>query len=159
MQIFVTSKCPKVCAMSLDDKRVVKQCLETAQILSTALKLHGCTDLNLYKKTHQNHPCVKWAAETRLNYYWLLEHFQALLSEYSERYGKTHACSKLLTTFLKHVSKIPRGPQTPFVNCASNNSLGICYKHVPNVCLAYQLYLNDRWHTDKRVPTWYGIAS
>lgn len=45
MNIFATSNCPKECAAFLDDKRVVKMCLETSQMLSTALY---CTNPDMF---------------------------------------------------------------------------------------------------------------
>lgn len=158
MNIFVTHKDAALSASYLDDKRVVKMCLETAQILSTALRLNGYTHDDVYKATHIHHPVVKWASETRLNYLWLLEHFQALCSEYTERYGKEHKCEQLLLTFLRLAHFIPKGFQTPFLNCAANKSTGIDYSHVDNVHLAYKLYLADRWEHDKREPTWFGVS-
>lgn len=37
MNIFITNENPRECASYLDDKRVTKMCLETAQMLSTAI--------------------------------------------------------------------------------------------------------------------------
>ena len=158
MNIFVTDNCPIKSAKFLDDKRVVKMCLETAQILSSALRLNGYNGDDVYKLTHKNHPVVIWAAKTRLNYLWLLEHFHALCSEYNTRYGREHACSLKSLTFLKHAFIIPSGALLPFENCAANKSLGISYKDVYNTIEAYQLYLSERWEHDKREPTWYGVS-
>jgi hypothetical protein len=158
MNIFAVSNCPRECAQFLDDKRVVKMCLETAQILSTALRLNGYEGDNVYKKTHQKHPVVLWAAETRLNFLWLIEHLQALCSEYTRRYGKNHKCESMILDFLLLADIIPQGFQTPFANCAANQTKGISYKHVEDVNMAYRLYLNDRWDTDAREPTWKGTC-
>jgi len=135
MNIFATDPCPIKCAQYLDDKRVVKMCLETAQILSTV-----CGEG--YRPTHKNHPVVKWAKD---NYGWTLEHFMALSNEYYLRYGKIHKCNSLLKTFIDNRIETLG---TPFVNCTT-------YKHIPDVHMAYKLYLNDKWDTDKREPTWY----
>jgi len=59
MNIFVTSNCPKLSAQALDNKRVVKMVLETAQLLSTAIFINSTiTYDNLYKPTHVKHPCT-----------------------------------------------------------------------------------------------------
>ena len=153
MNLFVTNSSPKLSARALDDKRVVKMVLETAQLLSTAINEQGLD--GPYKSTHKNHPCAMWVRETQGNYWWTCLHFYYLLDEYFKRYGKVHACGKHLTVFLNHVGDMPEGLRTDFVNCAANQSLGISYKHLDDVFTAYQLYLADRWETDKREPTWY----
>lgn len=90
MNIFYVDRNPRQAARMLCDKHVVKMVLETAQILSTALRMHGADDAELYKPTHQNHPCVKWAADARPNFVWLFLHGMALCDEYTHRYGKKH---------------------------------------------------------------------
>lgn len=152
MNIFITDQCPTKSAAYLDDKRVVKMVLESAQLLSTSLTLSG-TD-GPYKVTHKNHPCAVWARATRGNYWWLFQHFCALLNEYQVRFGKTHKCQSLVGEFRTKVSYIPAGPLQPFANCAGNKSLGIDYTMVEDTTLAYKLYLNDRWDTDKVEPKW-----
>lgn len=159
MNIFATSKCPKKCAEYLDDKRVVKMCLETAQLLSTALRINGYEGDDVYKATHVNHPCTIWVAATRMNYLWTVQHLQALCSEYTKRYGKTHKCEDMIIRLLAKAQYVPAGAQLPFANCAANASLGISYKSMADTTRAYQLYLNDRWEHDKRTPTWNGKAA
>lgn len=154
MNIFATDPCPIKCAQFLDDKRVIKMCLETAQILATNIRIHGGTAT--YKMTHENHPATVWARETRSNYMWLYEHFKALCNEFEARRDKVHACVRFLNEFEKGAQYIPEGPLTPFVNCAARKDLGISYKYIKDTTLAYQLYLNDRWDTDKLTPKWYG---
>jgi hypothetical protein len=159
MNIFVTSECPEQCAAALDDKRVVKMVLETAQLLSTALIYHGHSGAGIYKSTHVNHPSCVWARKTQANYLWTLRHFAALGVEYAKRYGKVHKSLGLIDAFIEHAHIIPKGGLTAFANCAANKSIGISYKDEACVYSAYQLYLNDRWDTDKRTPTWYGKAA
>ena len=63
MNIFVTSNCPILSAQALDNKRVVKMVLETAQVLSTAIFINsGITYDGIYKPTHLKHSCTIWAA-------------------------------------------------------------------------------------------------
>ena len=45
----------------------------------------------LYAVTHPNHPSTIWARQSVENYNWLVEHLHALGSEYTYRYGRTHA--------------------------------------------------------------------
>ncbi len=154
MNIFVTSVCPVESAKALDDKRVVKMCLETAQLLSTALREHGVEDERLYRPTHRNHPSNVWARQTRSNFVWLLVHFEALLAEYTDAYGREHKSGDLLPAFYEHLEAIPEGDLTEFANCARNKSLGLDFTDVACVFTAYKLYLMERWWTDKREPTW-----
>lgn len=152
MNIFFTDPCPIQCAKNLDTKRMIKMTLESAQLLSTALNSYGVSVG--YRPTHKNHPISIWVRQSRENYLWLLEHFKALLQEFTERRGKIHACSALLTTFIDGVNSLPSLGLTPKPNCAANKEKGVSYKHIDDVYTAYKLYLSDRWDTDKIEPTW-----
>lgn len=154
MNIFVTDNCPKKCAEFLDDSRLRKMTLETAQLLSSALRLYGYAGSDVYKITHKNHPSSKWTRATRGNYQWLLAHFKALCEEYTRRTGKTHASSKLLPVFEANAHLIPAGERMPFSNNARNLTKGVDFTHVEDVTIAYQLYLSSRWETDVREPVW-----
>lgn len=146
MNIFVTSPSPIESAKFLDDKRVVKMVLETAQMLSTAIT--ECGGTGFYKTTHRNHPCSVWARTSSTNYDWLRRHFKALCKEYALRYGKTHKCESYMQDIQEGLRYIPFGELTDFPNCTT-------YKK-EEIHTAYQRYLNDKWDTDKRRPTWYG---
>lgn len=152
MNIFVTSDDPAQCAAALDDKRVVKMALETTQLLCTAVNEAGGS--TPYRSTHKAHPCTVWASSTRGNWQWTYELACALCAEYTARYGRRHACRVVLDGIADCAALIPGGQRTEFVNCARNAQLGIDYTDVDNVFVAYQLYLNARWDTDKRQPTW-----
>jgi hypothetical protein len=86
MNIFACDYDPVTAAKCLDDRRVVKMVLETAQLLSGALYLLGYWNYNLYKPTHLNHPCTRWVIKSRGNFDWLVRHGLALGSEYSRRF-------------------------------------------------------------------------
>ena len=148
MNIFVTSNCPKECAEFLDNKRVIKMCLETTQILSTAVHLNG--GVGPYKPTHIHHPVVKWAAESKPNYLWLLDHLQALCDEYKKRYNKTHKCISYFDTLLELSEHVPGTERSPFVNCARNKSKGLDYTHLKDVFQAYTEYIHKRWELEQK---------
>lgn len=154
MNIFITSKCPVECAKFLDDKRTVKMCLETTQMLCTALNLNDLP--SPYKTAHKNHPCSIWARETRANWNWLWSHGMALCNEYTKRYKKEHKCEQILKDIFKYGQRLSAGGLTPFPNCTRNKENNIDHRDNKDVFIAYQLYLNDRWDTDKKTPTWYG---
>lgn len=154
MNIFISDVDPVIAAQNLDDKRVVKMILESAQMLCTALHVNGASQLAKYKKTHENHPSNVWARTSDSNYQWLLDHFKALCDEYEFRYSKTHASFDLYSDLIAGKSHIPAGPLTPFANCAARSDMCIDFKSETDVPTAYQKYLVARWNTDKSKPKW-----
>ena len=112
MNIFVLDKDPVTAAQYLCDKHIVKMCLETAQLLSSAVIMSGGTAP--YKLTHKNHPCSVWARKTQSNYKWLYQHGTAIGSEYSWRYGKIHKSSLVIESLSDGYKLLPEGELTPF---------------------------------------------
>lgn len=154
MNIFVTSACPTQCAQALDDKRLVKMVLETAQLLSTALRFYGYAQQDVYRSTHVNHPCAVWARLSRANFDWLTRHMIALCAEYQRRFLRVHKSEALIVAFQRERILLPDLPQTAFPNCARNDSKNANFADEPNVHIAYQRYLVARWATDARTPLW-----
>lgn len=155
MNIFATHFNPVWSAIWLDDLRANKMILESCQLLSTTINLVS-PELNLpvYKNFNPNHPCAVWTRSSRKNFSWLLNHTFALLN----RGAPTHK-SKVIYLECKEWSKdylwkLPDTDEIIFQNSAANDSLGINYKNVKDVHLAYRLYLNHRWKNDKKPPTW-----
>lgn len=144
MNIFVTDSCPVKSAQNLDDKRVIKMILESAQMLSAAMNVNGLK--GPYKNTHVNHPCSIWCRKTKSNYVWLLTHFDALCSEYFFRYGKKHKCLEIRETLSAGVNCIPAGELTSFANCTPHKDM--------EIIAAYRLTMTEKWAADKRTPTW-----
>ncbi len=97
MNIFFLDTDTKQCAKYHCDKHVVKMILEYCQLLSTAHRLldEDCLDPKLdeilYKATHKNHPSSVWVRENARNYQYVFDLLFNLSSEYTQRYGKTHA--------------------------------------------------------------------
>tara|TARA_R110002049_G_scaffold151738_1_gene315481 strand:- start:1507 stop:2001 length:495 start_codon:yes stop_codon:yes gene_type:complete len=108
MNIFYVNTDPAKAAICLPDKLVVKMPLESAQMLSTAHRVHNgeeWCDLNgIYKKAYLNHPCTIWARESVQNYTWLYYHFYALCKEYETRYDRQHL------SFVKLNDKLCQAP-------------------------------------------------
>lgn len=155
MNIFVTNNCPTLSAQALDNKRVVKMVLETAQLLCTAIFINSnITYDGIYKPTHLKHPCTIWAAETIENWDWLLQHFVSLCEEYSFRYYKQHSSEKILPYLLKYRADIKSGAMTAFVNCTRSETIPIDLRHIEDTCVAYQQYLIAKWRSDKSPPKW-----
>ena len=128
MNIFYLHNDPKTCAEMHVDKHCVKMILEYAQLLSTAHRVIDGTisvvlstsgrkktsyvlmdkrESVLYSATHINHPSAIWVRQSEQNYRWLFTLFCELLDEYTYRYGKTHATSRLLTVLARPPKNIP----------------------------------------------------
>jgi hypothetical protein len=133
MNIFYLDHDVHKCAEMHNDKHVVKMILEYAQLLSTAHRildgvlsvgvsqsgrkkviyvLADNRDAVLYSATHANHPSAVWVRQSDKNYDWLFSLFQALMDEYTHRYGKIHACSKLEMSLARLPKNIPQKPFT-----------------------------------------------
>jgi hypothetical protein len=155
MNIFVTDKCPILCAKALDDKRLIKMVLETAQLLSSSIFLYSqVPNQNIYKPTHMKHPCTIWASETKSNWEWLLEHLIGLSDEYSFRYNKIHKTSNLIPYLKELKFHIKDGPLTKFANCTRSEVMNIDFRNMEDVHLAYKIYLSHKWKMDKLKPKW-----
>lgn len=87
MNIFVLDNDISKCAEYHVDKHVVKMVTESAQLLSSAVRLSGI-DAG-YRLTHKNHPCAIWVRESLSNWHWLLDLTSALNDEYKYRYNKS----------------------------------------------------------------------
>ncbi|QPJ64686.1 MAG: hypothetical protein G3M78_04485 [Candidatus Nitrohelix vancouverensis] len=87
MNIFILDTDPSRCARYHCDRHVVKMILESAQLLSGAVRLSGL-DCG-YKLTHANHPCAIWTRRSLSNWNWLRKLAAALNKEYRYRFRKT----------------------------------------------------------------------
>ena len=153
MNIFALDKCPMQSAQWLDDIRKNKMILESAQMLSTAVRvLSPDTDLSVYKVAYLNHPCTIWARQSRDNFKWLLSHMSHL---FLQKDG-LHKSANLLTDFQKYADSgyFPNEELTPFANCARNLERGVDYSEHTDTHEAYRLYMNDRWKERKITLTW-----
>lgn len=147
MNIFYLSEDPIQAAQWMVDKHVVKMILESAQLLSTAHRLLDGTEVQLefnilnedgttkikkkkewvlydsredvlYSATHINHPSAIWARSSVENYNWLVDHFFALMEEYTYRYEKKHKCCGELSFMLQSPpKKLEEYDMTPMPSC------------------------------------------
>ena len=124
MNRFIIDHHPDAIAQSLCDQHIVKMPLEEAQMLCTAMWQHApmyAEEMSLYKPVHQKHPCTIWAMETRANYRfaWLL--YDAMLTEYTHRYGKEHGAGKHWLSLQDGAKYVPEGGLTPHPQCFSGH--------------------------------------
>ena len=180
MNIFFFDQDPVVCAQAHCDRHVTKMIVEYAQILSTAHRLldgeesvqksktgrkqkvwtlPDSRDETLYKATHVNHPSCKWTRVSDANYRWLYSTFLALLAEYKYRYGRDHACTRLISPLNSSPNSIPGGDFTPPWRAMPDQYK--VDKSDPQYCQkSYRDYFNTekqhiaRWK-DRPVPSWF----
>lgn len=146
MNIFITNLNPALAPKDLDDKRLVKMILETAQLLSTSINFYG--GAGPYRTTHLNHPCAVWTRTSRANYLWLLDYFIHANEEYTSRFpGRTYKSYHYLPTFRDGVKLIPAGQFTPPVNLTP-------FKTLP-LTEAYRQCLIKKWAEDKVAPRYF----
>ena len=146
VNVFATSPDAVESARALDDRRLNKMIVESAQILCTSLHLNGGGTPELYRIAYPAHPVVKWASSDPRHYAWLFRHFSALLDERRFRTAKAdHGCRRVLPALLAGVSTTQ--PPECFVNCTP-------FKDQPDVHLAYRMTLAEKWSKDRRPPTW-----
>lgn len=146
MNIFVIHEDTWICAQALDDLRLNKMIIETAQLLSTAMREMGHVGDDVYKSTHRNHPCAVWVRASSENYRWTLLYMSDLVEERQRRTGKNHKSYSIYNTLCGGTKMMPQGPRTPFVNCSA-------HKNWPTFD-AYKFTLIDKWNADKKPPTW-----
>ena len=173
MNIFYTNKNPRLSAEYLDDLRLNKMILESCQMLSTTLHcLVENPPENLYKRTHENHPCSKWTRESKENFKWHLEllcymqaeklyrqgilekplfdntslqSFSSLYLTYKDKLHKSF--QKLFPTFLEYYYKIDwqKLELTPHADCSNIES-------DKTIEEKYKICLEEKWKNDKRPP-------
>jgi hypothetical protein len=152
MNLFLPSPSINTSVQSLDDKRVNKMILETAQLLSTAIHIIDPNhDLTIYKMTHKNHPVSVWVRSSKDNFIFVINYFKAISDEYTFRTAKVHKSFSLYPVFIEFITsnyeflELPTGV-TPFANCTE-------FKE-DEVHTAYKKTLVAKWVKDKLTPKW-----
>jgi|TARA_B110000285_G_scaffold102341_1_gene116458 hypothetical protein len=158
MNIFYLDRDPEIAAQMMCDKHVVKMILESAQMLSTAHRVLDGDEIadsnGLYKMAHKNHPSTIWVRANLKTYDWLYQHMDALMKEYTFRYGKHHATERLSQYLCNRPKNITHGDFTDPPQC------------MPDLCkdtdtvLAYQNYYIlekssfAKWKS-RSIPKWF----
>ncbi len=147
MNIFASFPDAKSSAIVLDDSRVVKMTLETAQLLSQAVLLNGGEHVSLYGLTHQHHPCSVWCRKNNQNFAWLVSHGFALADEYTRRFGRRHASRNVIKAAASCIAVLPPADDLVFDFDSSGWNVG-------DVHANYRHCLVKKWLSDKRKPKW-----
>jgi len=168
MNIFVLDINPFTAAKYMDDVRLPKMCVESAQMMAASLRRHGATDEQMpltkagkpYKGGYKHHPCTVWAGDTRANFQWLAHHAEALLDEYYHRFGKVHACHNPIYQMSSMRDIIPEGDLTTFAQAMPDE-----YKN-DDVVKAYRSYYKSKQYSKggvryvrTDVPTWWEVTA
>lgn len=163
MNIFVLDRNPVLSAQFHCDTHVVKMCLESAQILCTALhKQEVNPDLVPYRKTHTNHPCCRWASFSIDNFYQLCERGLELCREYTYRYDETHKCEGVINTCQYLARTQISDKSTFYTNNSSRHPQAMPeeYKDSDVVWAYRQYYINEKsdiatWNKTRKKPIWW----
>jgi hypothetical protein len=162
MNIFYVDECPKASARALDDQRLVKMVLETAQLLSGAARLllpftehYDGRGPRLYQVTHSMHPCAVFTRKTEGNFLYLVEYGFELCREYTHRFNRVHmseavielACRSMMSA-VKNGTDLAKGWPKAFT--LSFNSSGF---ETGNLIDDYRSCMNAKWHSDSK-PRW-----
>jgi len=184
MNIFYLHNDPKVCAEMHNDKHCIKMILEYAQLLSTAHRVLDGTlsvglsetgrkqsryvlsdgrESELYVATHINHPSAIWVRKSYENYEWLYTMFIELMKEYTYRYGKNHACEKLIESLYTPPTNIPKGIGFTEPTPAMPDDVKVAGDSIKSY---RNYYINNKTHlaswqgkfNSRPVPSWFQTA-
>jgi hypothetical protein len=159
MQIFLTNPDFSQCAKDLDDKRLNKIIVESAQIASTALWINRCdiaetlySQGEIYLPTHEHHLLCRWASENYNNFLFVIYYASSLCREYTYRFNKKHKTERIIGNLfcILFDEFINYEEKSLMPNCTTN------HKHIENIYEAYKSELTLKWNNDKIVPKWTG---
>lgn len=141
-------------AKSQDNLRVVKMCLESCQMLCTNLNFLYGEQVSPYRSCHLNHPSTKWARESSANFKLLIKHAQALLDEYTARFGKIHKCQGVLDKIVELYDKklFSKHTPTPLPLCMPDE-----YKS-NNIVESYRKFYAQKpkmRYPESKIPSWF----
>ena len=185
MNIFVLDEDPVQAARYLDDVRLPKMCVESAQMMAASLRRHGATDEQMpltkpkwinaldgtdtmwfvqtpYLGGYKHHPCTVWAGDSRANFVWLALHAIEQCKEYTRRFGKEHACYGPINHMARmwKTAKFEENYMTPFAQAMPDE-----YKDDDDVVKAYRSYYKSKEYSKggvkyirADVPTWWEVT-
>lgn len=152
MNIFATDPSPVKSALALDDLRVNKMIVESAQMLSTAVHLHSSVAVKgIYKPCYKYHPCTIWTRDNQSNFDWLVQHALALCVIFERNSYTEHKTQFVIQLCDEYKFLLPKGDLTPFANCTPFK--GVEYNDF-DVCELYRMTMRNKWETDIKPPKW-----
>ena len=145
------------------DKHIPKMLLESAQMLSTAVRKYeeetNSTPLAepIYKSAYPNHPMTKWVGLNHGNFKWTLENAVFIGEEYYKRFNKYHKSRRIITLIFQnnYMDCIPEGDFTDPPQCMPDQ-----YKD-NNYVTAYRNYYKGekeyfaKWEKGRKQPEWW----
>ncbi len=154
MNVFYLDENPELAVRFYVDRHILKMQIESCQMLCSAFWLQNLEAP--YKLVHKNHPCSKWCRHSLKNFNLLLKLAQNICYEYTFRYGKIHACSKILewVDSNKRLLKFDSEELTSVPLCMPD------YCKTENAVESYRNYYNKekrhlaKW-TRRTVPHWW----
>lgn len=149
MNIFAIDPDP-ILAADLPDKLVVKMVLESAQLLSTALRTTVLQEDFLYKTNHLNHPCSIWTRISRQNFEWLLWHAEGLAAQYNKRYKRRHTSQNVIDRCHEFVNRFPDTEQTSFALAMPDEFKSACPFDSYRRYLTSKPYFANGWKYSQR---------
>lgn len=168
MNIFAVNNDPKLAALDLPDKLIVKMPTETLQLLTPwaynelGKYIQKPDGTNYGIKGFAHHPCSKWLYEHPGNVAWLIAHGFAMCTEYSRRYGgKTHGAfyglNQVRRLFVRNFQGVLPGTHTEFVQAMPEE-----FKIPGDPVTAYRNYINGykgyaEWRYSEK-PDWWDEA-
>lgn len=159
MQLFILDHDPEKVPEMLCDVHVRKMCLETAQILSSVIRIQRKKlPTELPKPYNVNHPVIR-ALDTAQKINWAVQFNTALQQEYCRRFGKKHAYFELAGIYHAILFR-PGAAILP-----TGWTFARAFKDVkitePDIVLAYRQYYRHKrkeirsWHyTKTKPPDW-----
>lgn len=178
MNIFASSKCPIQSAQALDNSRVVKMVLESAQILHTSLYFHNKSLYYTAEYTPiviKNSKVLCSSPKTKTAYYlfgvrtYAPSHINHVIVRWARTSHGNYTWllrhfQALCQEYTRRYGKIHKCEQylsifkehANLLPTGSRTPFVNCtvYKDEPDVHVAYKKYLQDKWDNDKRTPTW-----
>jgi hypothetical protein len=165
VNIFAVNDDPRLAALDLPDKLIVKMPTEQLQLLTPwAFNAHEVyiqkpDGTNYGIKGFAHHPCSKWLHIHPANAAWVISHGLAMCSEYSRRYGdKTHGSQlgllQVRKLFIHKHPGVHPGQHTEFVQAMPEE-----FKILGNPVQAYRNYINGykgyaEWRYSEK-PEWW----
>lgn len=169
MNIFYLHSSPAQAAQWFVNKHKVKMIVETAQMLSTAHRVHDGVvkgkervlpgeesgQQHCYRVAHLHHPSTAWTVLNRSNYEWHFQLFSEMLAEYTRHYKRKHSSENLFSFLSKAPANMPSGEFSP-----PPLAMPVHYKVSTDPVDCYRrFYAGDKWRFAKwkndNMPPWF----